>query len=257
MSGRRNYGLPLFALSLLAWSVVRGAKRSFGEDSRQALRQNKVKLRIANQESAPQHGPALVVMNHYQRAGFGAWWIAMSVSAAVPGEMHWVMTAAWTDMGSPGDRLKASVSEWLFPRLAAVYSFTSMPPMPPRPHEAAARARAVRQVLSLARRDPNIIIGLAPEGMDNPAGGLMVPPPGVGRFMLHLAELGCTIIPVGFFEEGAELVLSFGPAVRLARPEKLAGEALDRWAAERVMRGIAVQLPENLRGSFQEPPGER
>jgi hypothetical protein len=193
----------------------------------------------------------VVCANHYQRPGFGAWWIAIAISAALPAEVHWVMTAAWTDMGRPGDRLKASISEQLFPRLAAVYGFTAMPPMPPRPHEAAVRAQAVRRVLALARREANALIGLAPEGMDNPAGGLMRPPPGVGRFLLHLAEIGCAIHPVGFFEDQEGLVLSFGPALPLERRAALAGDALDRWAAEGVMRGIAAELPDVLRGEFK------
>lgn len=201
--------------------------------------------------NAPQAGPAVVCVNHYQRPGFGAWWIAIAISAVLPEEVHWVMTAAWTDMGRPGDRIKASISERLFPRLAAVYGFITMPPMPPRPQEVTARALAVRRVLALVKSKPSVIIGLAPEGMDNPTGGLMRPPPGVGRFLLRLAKLGCAIHPVGFFEDEVGLALSFGPAVQLDHPTGLAGEALDRWAAELVMRAIAVELPEALRGEFR------
>lgn len=251
MNGRRKYGLPLFELSTLLWSAARGAKRSFGADSRRALLRNKIALRVVNQECVPRRGPVVVATNHYQRPGFGAWWIAMAVSAAVPAEVHWVMTAAWTDMGRPGDRLKARISERLFPRLAAVYGFTPMPPMPPRRHEAAARAQAVRRVLALARGDPQIVIGMAPEGMDNPQGGLMLPPPGVGRFLLQLGQTGCAIHPVGFYEDAAGLVLSFGPRLRLEGQPEMARDALDRWAAVQVMRAIAAELPLEQRGVFK------
>jgi hypothetical protein len=98
----------------------------------------------------------------------------------VPQDVHWVMTAGWTFPGQRRGRLLKPLTYWLFRRVAKVYGFTTMPPMPPNPKESLARARAVRQVLEYAERANRPIIGLSPEGRDFPTGQLGTPPPGVG-----------------------------------------------------------------------------
>jgi 1-acyl-sn-glycerol-3-phosphate acyltransferase len=114
-----------------------------------------------------------------------------------------VMTAAWTPAGTAWSRLQAAASVRLFPRLASLYGFIPMPPMPPRPFEAAARAQAVRQVLSAVRRSPPPLLAISPEGQDTPGGALMRPHPGVGRMLAHLAKSGYPFHPVGVHESEA------------------------------------------------------
>src|SRR3990170_3691208 len=69
--------------------------RSFRADSKTCVDMLAPKLQIIGQANIPQAGPALVTVNHYSRPGFRAWWLPLAISASVPVEIHWVMTAAW------------------------------------------------------------------------------------------------------------------------------------------------------------------
>lgn len=232
----------------LAWAGLSGGRRSFRGD---ALRVTSgLALRVTGKEHIPQAGPALIVLNHYHRPGFQAYWFSLAISAITPVEIHWTITGAWTNDGSPGAGWRAWLSRFFLPRLAQVYSFTSMPPMPPRPQEVAARAAAVRHLLNVAHQTPPPVLALAPEGQDNPAGGLMRPHPGVGRLMSILDGLGYPIIPVGISEDDHHLVLNFGQPFHLTLPNGLTPSQRDAQAARQVMRAIAALLPFSLRGEY-------
>jgi hypothetical protein len=69
--------------------------------------------------------------------------------------------------------------------------------------------------------------------------------------MLLLAGAGLRIIPVGIFEMDGEFCLHFGEAYDLLIPRGLSADEKDHAAAALVMRRIAAQLPESLRGPFQ------
>ena len=245
-----RYPLPwkVFASSLL--SIARKQSHSFRADAVRCLAQANLPIQVSRGENIPGEGPALLTLNHYSRPGFQAYWIALGISAMVPVEIHWTMTAAWTYDGSFKSYMLAETSRRLFPRLAEVYGFTPMPPMPPRPFEAEGRARAVRQVLAVAKRQPPPVLALAPEGQDTPGGRLMQPAAGAGRFLLLLAQHGYPLYPVGVYEAAGSLCLSFGPAYRLEVPPGLTRAESDRCVGEVVMRAIAGLLPEGLRGEF-------
>jgi hypothetical protein len=164
--------------------------------------------------------------------------------------MHWSMTAAWTGESHLTSWMLSEISRKLFPRVAEVYGFTAMPPMPPRLFEQAARAQAVRQLLAAAKAQPPPVFGMAPEGQDNPSGALMRPHPGVGRFLYHLARLGYPFYPAGVHEEAGVLCLSFGPPFYLGLLPGLTKNELDRCASQMVMQALARQLPARLRGPF-------
>ena len=245
-----SYPLP-WRLALKAlWSVACKGRRSFRQDALEALAIGPFPLLVEGRENIPSCGPAVVTVNHYSRPGFGAWWIALAISTQVPAEIHWSMTAAWTFDGSLTSWLLAKISRGLFPHIAETYHFTAMPPMPPRPFEQAARAQAVRRILSVAKGQPPPIFGLAPEGQDNPGGGLMRPHPGVGRFLAHLARLGYPFYPAGVYEGMGSLILSFGPPFRLELPASLSKDEIDQCTSQEVMQAIARQLPDGLRGEF-------
>jgi 1-acyl-sn-glycerol-3-phosphate acyltransferase len=245
-----SYPLPLRLGLGVLWSVARKGRRSFQQDAITALSLCRFPIQVMGGENIPTCGPAVVVTNHYSRPGFGAWWIALTISAQVPAEMHWGMTAAWTFDGSLTSGVLAEISRKLFPRIAEIYNFTSMPPMPPRPFEQAARAQSVRRMLAVAKSQPPPIFGMAPEGQDTPDGALMRSHPGVGRFLYHLARLGYPFYPVGVHEETNSLCLSFGLPFRLELPGGLMVEEIDDCASQMVMQAIARQLPEGLRGEF-------
>ena len=216
--------------------------RSFREDALKSVQLISPHLKIIQEAFIPKNGPCLLVTNHYSRPGFDVWWIALGISAAVPVEIHWMMTHAWTHVG-----IMEPVTRWLFPRLAQVYGFTTTPPMPPAPQDVDARAQAVRRVLQVAR-SPGAIIGLAPEGRDHPGGRLGTPPPGVGRFIHQLVKHCQPIVPIGVYEDAEYLYFNFGPSFKLEVSSKWTSGERDHQVTQQVMRAIACQLPSYLRG---------
>jgi hypothetical protein len=122
--------------------------------------------------------------------------------------------------------------------------------MPPREKDVEERARSVRATLAFAREHPRAILGLAPEGGDQPGGVLNWPSPGAGRFVLLLAQLGFPVLPVGVFEENGEFCLGFGAMYNLQIPGGLSPEEKDHESAHSIMSAIAPLLPVRLRGDF-------
>jgi hypothetical protein len=141
-------------------------------------------------------------------------------------------------------------SRTLLKRIAGIYDFTTMPPMPPRPKDVEARAAAVRAVLHYVRQARDPVLGLAPEGQDPPAEGLTRPAPGVGRFGLLLSQAGLKFIPVGAYEADGIFHLHFGQGYELKVARGLSPEEKDAAAAQIMMKNIARRLPSHLRGEF-------
>ena len=249
------YELPPRFLAGFLWSALAGRPRSFAWDAERAVARLAPPPLVLGGEHVPPRGPCLVTCNHYTRPGFPAWWLTLAVTAAVaarraPGadpQLHWVMTAGWTFPGSPWrQRTLTPLTYWAFRRVARVYDFVTMPPMPPDPAQTEARALAVRRTLRLGRRlvAEGGMLGLAPEGRDLPAGAslpLGEPPPGVGDFITLLVQMGFPVLPVAVAEPDGRLRLSFGPPFL---PEIPPGRrARDGSVAGQVMAAIARQLP--------------
>jgi 1-acyl-sn-glycerol-3-phosphate acyltransferase len=245
---RYKYSKGVIAGLLLDWLILR--RRSFHADAVACIAQIDPPLRVIGAENIPSAGPCVVTVNHYYRAGFSAWWIALAIASVVSQPMHWIMTGELTFPGKWYAPLGMALSKILLSRGARVYGFTKMPPMPPRPRDVKARADSVREVLSVIKTNPNLILGLAPEGGDQPGGCLTLPAPGSGRFDLLLAHAGLKLVPVGAFESGGEFILRFGPAYALSVPPGLTSDQKDRVASQRVMNAIAETLPPHLRGDF-------
>jgi hypothetical protein len=240
-----------FAPSLIA-NVIFGGQRSFRGDGLACIERLKPSLHVLGEENIPQAGPRLITFNHYYRPGFKAWWMALALSATVPVDIHYGMTGELTFPGKWYASLGMAGSRWLLKRFSRIYGFTSMPPMPPRPNDVEMRAKSVREVLTYARSHPQAILGLAPEGGDQPGGVLSLPPTGVGRFILLLAGQGFPILPVGCFEEDGVFCLRFGTSYRLQIARGLGPDEKDHQAARVVMSAIAAQLPPRLHGKFQQ-----
>jgi 1-acyl-sn-glycerol-3-phosphate acyltransferase len=245
-----QYRLPSQVIFGCVWAAATLRHRSFARDARTALSGLRPPLELDGAEHIPIRGPALVACNHYSRPRFDAWWIALAISAAVAdhrapdadGEIHWLMTAAWTYPESLWKhRFITPLTKWAFRRVAWVYGFVPMPAMPPDPHEVEERAQAVLATLRLARQlaETGGMIGLAPEGRDTP-GRLGEPPQGVGRFIAHLVQAGLPILPVSISEPRGALRVSFGPVFVPEIPA--GGQEQDRTVARQVMEAIAAQL---------------
>ena len=246
------YSYPPLGFLRLAPNVLFGGRRSFRRDGQLCIERLKPPLRVLGAENIPSCGPCLITFNHYYRPGFNAWWMALGIASLVPIEMHWVMTGELTFPGKWYAPLGEAGSRWLLDRFSHIYGFTTMPPMPPRPKDVEARAKSVRKFLSYARGHPQAILGLAPEGGDNPpTGALTWPASGAGRFISLLAGLGFPILPVGAYEQAGEFCLGFGAAYRLRVPRGPGPDEKDRAVTDIVMRKIAALLPDRLRGEFQ------
>ncbi len=241
-----RYRYPVCPTLRIARDVLLGRRRRFADDARAFMRALTPPLRVIGDAPPVGADGALILVNHYHTPVFRAWWIALALSAAVDIDLHWVMTEAWTYPDRIRGGLLTPLSRWVFRRLARTYGFTPMPPMPPRPWEASARAVAVRSVLRRAHGSPRPVIALAPEGGDAASGGLSAPPAGVGRFIGLLAAAGLPMWAAAVYEEAGCLCLRFGG--RLTVPSE--GIRDDRRIAEHAMRAIAVLLPAQLRGDY-------
>jgi hypothetical protein len=187
----------------------------------------------------------MITVNHYTAPDFQAWWFVIPISAVVPADIHWVVTSGWNDPG-----WMKGISHWLFPRGARLVNFTPMPAMPPDPAEAVQRAIAVREVLKYARQTPQAVIGMAPEGGDQPGGVLGSLPPGAGRFMYLISQSCPNILPVGVWKEQNRINLRFGKPYQLEVSPVLSAHDRDALVGDIVMHHIAMLLPERLRGRY-------
>ena len=246
-----RYSFPPRNVAGLIVDCALARRRSFREDAAACVGRLNPPLSRAGMENIPQTGAYVVTFNHYHRPNFNAIWMAAAIAAIVPVEMHFVMTGELTYPGKWYAPLGMFFSKIALRRIARVYGFTTMPPMPPRAKDVESRARSVRRVLDVARREPNVIIGLAPEGGDNLTGELTLPASGAGRFALLLAAAGLKFVPVGVYEADGALCLNFGAAYELTVPPRgLSADEKDKAAATIVMTHIARLLPERLRGKF-------
>ncbi len=245
-----GYHLPQWARGGFLWNVLVQRPRSFSSDAQASVAELRTPPMVLGAEHIPAEGPCLVTCNHYTRPGLAAWWLTLAITAAVaagraPGadpEIHWVMTAGWRFQGSRWKpRILTPATRWAFARVARVYGFVTMPPMPPVPEEMEARATGVLRTVRLARRlaQEGGMVGLAPEGRDVPE-GLGEPPEEVGEFMYLLVKAGLPILAVGVTERGGRLRISFGRPFVPKIPPSRAGH--DRVIAQQVMRAIANQL---------------
>ena len=245
-----QYTYPSGMVAGLALDFLFQRARSFREDGLACMQRLKPPLRISGEKNIPRQGPGLLTFNHYYRPGFNAWWMSLALAATLAEEIHFVMTGELTFPGKWYAPLGMAGSRWLLKRFSHMYGFTTMPPMPPRPKDVKARAQSVRQTLAFARSHPQALLGLAPEGGDQPGGVLNLPPAGAGRFIILLADLGFPILPVGCFEEPGAFCLHFGEPYLLTIPDGLTSKEKDYAAAKSIMQSIAPLLPERLRGEF-------
>lgn len=236
-------------MSLLG-DLILSRRRSFREDALACVGRLEPPLKIFGEENIPQAGPCVVTFNHYYRPNFNAVWMPLAISATIRQEMHFVMTGELTYPGKWYAPLGRFLSKIVLRRAARIYGFTTMPPMPPREKDVEARAQSVRRVLEVARHEKKLVIGLAPEGGDNPTGQIIMPACGAGRFALLLSALEYKFIPVGIYEEGGELCLRFGTAYQLRVAHGVSADEKDRAAARIVMGEIARLVPERLHGEF-------
>jgi hypothetical protein len=245
-----HYSYPLHVFAGLVRDILLLRKRDFHKDAKACIENLQPPLKILGSENIPQHGPCVLTVNHYHRDGFSAEWLALAVSALVPVRMHWTMTGEFMYEGKWYRSIGSAASRVLLKRIASVYGFTTMPPMPPREKDVQERAASVRAVLEYARHTKNAVIGLAPEGYDPPEGILTRPAPGLGRFGLLLSKAGLKVCPVGAYEADGIFHIHFGEPYELNVPRDPSPDEKDGHASQIIMKNIARLLPLSLRGEF-------
>ena len=242
-----GYPLPKGQLVEVAMSALMLRPRSFAIEAQHAVATLRPPLICEGLEHIPERGPFLAVHNHYNAPGYAAWWNVLAISAAIAKcrapeadlEVHWVMTSGWRGVDETWRNLAIMKgTAWLFARVALIYGFINMRPMPPRPEEAVERASSVLRTVRLARQLSRTggMIGLTPEGQDNP-GGFGHPPPGAGEFMALLVEAGLPILPAGNGQTDGHLRVRFGPVFAPHVPPRR--ENRDAVVADQVMGAIA------------------
>jgi hypothetical protein len=234
----------------IAASLLAGRPRSFPQDARRMVSGLRPCLRVEGRLPDLTSGRWLLLANHYSQKGFRAWWIPLAISSLVPRPIHWVMTSTLTYSDALRRASLQPLSIWSLRRIAACYDFTAMPPMPPRPQDVEARARAVRRVLAFIDGTPDPLIGLAPEGGDTAGGVLNRLWPGAGRFLWHLALRSLSFLPIGVYEKDGALCLSIGEPFLPSLPDRRTAQQLDLDMEQTVMHRLAGCLPPELRGEF-------
>jgi hypothetical protein len=257
-----RYVHPHRLVLAVAASVLLHRKRNLGADAARLVRNIAPPPSVENAHLIPNQAPFLLVANHYSRRGYQVWWGAALLTSVIeesqsePAEIIWLMTNRWTYSDWLRSHLITPLTHMLLTRLARTYGLISMPPMPPQPQYVEEGAQGVRRVLTqLRRRAPEgpPILCLAPEGRDSPDGSLIEPPPGTGRFLMHIHKQGLPVVPAGVAEINGLLTARFGPPFALqSHPEQTKGEQ-DRQASAQVMTSIGLQLPEALWGAFRLP----
>lgn len=245
-----KYSYPTGVFAAFARDLLLLRKRDFHQDAQACIENIRPPLKVIGQKNIPQNGPCVLTVNHYHRKGFGAQWLALAIASLVPVQMHWVITGEFTYPGRWYERLGTIGSKFVLGRIAHVYSFTSMPPMPPREKDVESRAASVRAVLEYVKRTESPVIGLAPEGYDPPGDVLSRPVSGAGRFGLLLSRAGLRFCPVGAYEMDGCFHVHFGKAYDFSVPAGLSVEEKDRQASQIIMKHIAELLPAHLRGEF-------
>lgn len=164
----------------------------------------------------PSGGGYVVMVNHYAREGFSTAWIAIALSALIPTEVTWVMTEEWVFQGHPLAFILRPVMRFVLGSLNKVFGFLPMPSIEAGYSEVTKRSAAVRRVIDYARKHPQAIIGIAPEGRDAHQPGVGDLPAGVGKFILYLNRMGLRILPAGITEDHGQLSVRFGEPYDLA-----------------------------------------
>ena len=225
--------------------------RSFRKDAIKACGRVMPPIEVHGVENIPEKDTlSLITINHYSRYGFDAWWIALAVSAAVPQDIHWIMTSSWTCQGKWYGFVVKRVTGILFRMIAEVYDFTNMPPMPPSSAEFGERVIAMKKVISKIRNSQISTLAIAPEGRDFPGGILGPTPKGVGRFIQFISRLGFKVIPIGIYEDAGYLHVNIGENYSLPEIDSISSKDIDSIISNIVMNNIALLLPHPLRGEY-------
>ena len=244
-----RYEFPRPELAWLGVHLLFGWQRSLLRDCQTFLRTNPYPRRVEGIGHVPAAPPFVLVANHYARPGLRSYHCGVVVTGliaqarpAVP-HIRWVITSEWFGRRLGPVPIPPSLYRWTFRRAARVYGLAMMPR---RAGEVVARAAVLRDIVRALKREA---VGLMPEA--GGSGTLRQPLEGSGLFVHSLARRGVPVIPVGLWDDGDTLVVSFGPPLAVAAAGEDRREQ-DRVAGEQMMVAIGRLLPERQWGVYHE-----
>jgi len=237
--------------------ALTGAPSSLSRDCALMLRDAHPAPRALNTHHIPSASSFILVINHYDRRGLGAWWSGALVAATIarhrtdPREIRPVMAREWWYPKGWQRLVKQPFSRWAFGRIAKAYGIVTLPPV--NEEYKGTGGADVWRVLALTRGDPPELVGMAPEGFTGAGRALCEPPNGGGLFLILLSRNKIPFLPVGIFEDDEDrLTANFGAPFTLSVPASLPREERDREAARQVMVQIGRLLPEWMWGAYRE-----
>jgi hypothetical protein len=231
---------PSINLTVLKCLLARlsGRRRSIHTDAVRLCSQIQPPIHYEGLQYIALERPFVVTANHYARPGFSTPWIALGISAMLPPEVTWIMSNEWLFEGNPFAFVLRPLMRFVLRSITLAYGFVPMPTMVQGFSTPQGRTSGVREAIERVRRDPNCILGITPEGMDSPDGNLMLPPSGVGRFLLHLQKMGLRFLPAAVFEANGCLHIHFGAPYALPVDSTLNSSEADLIARQVIMDQI-------------------
>lgn len=198
---------------------------------------------VTGLENIPSDQGCLLVVNHYKRPNFPTEWFPAAISATMGREVLWIMTTDLRYTGQKRGIVLKPLTKVAFRIIARTYGFIQLPSNPPEPNHTSQRGAAMRSIFQAVKDNPRCLLGLAPEGLDYPENTLGSPPPGAGRMIYHLSQMGLTILPIGIFEQDGYLKIQIGKKVMLEVEQHWEKGELDLAVRRQVMLAILSQLP--------------
>lgn len=255
---RYRYSLRLLVPAI---RVLLSIRSPLSHDAALMLRGANPPPRVLNAHNIPTDSSFIVVYNHYDRPGLGAWWgiapIATTIAAQrtrEPREVHFMMAREWHYAHGIGHWIVQPLTRWFFGQFAKTYDCIGLPPALLDSDEYRGQgATALRRALELTRRDLPELIGVAPEGNTGENLGLCYPPRGAGQMLLLLTRNTIPLLPVGIFEDDDQvLTINFGIPFMLAVSPRLSKLARDAESARQVMVQIGKLLPKRMWGVYHQ-----
>ena len=240
-----EYHFPLILIVKILFSLIHLNPRSITDDANFAMQGITPPVHIIGYENIPDHGPALITMNHYARKGFFIIWAALAIAANLTDDQLWLMTSEWTKRTGGFDQIQTKLTHWLFKRISQIYGFITTPAMPPDPRDLPERVASIRNIFQRIEANPRTILCMAPEGRDFSPEDLGYPAPGTGKFIYELIQQLHTVIPVGVYESNGCLHLNFGPSYKKEDFKKTTDKYISQFVMERIARQMPDLTPKN------------
>jgi len=132
--------------------VLFGIRSSLSDDATLLLSGAHPSPRVLTPENIPADSPFILVINHYDRPGLGAWWSAAVLATTIaarrmraPHELRLAMAREWWYPRGFGKWFKQPLTRWFFGQIGKAYGTIRLPPILNSGEIRRYRARAVEE----------------------------------------------------------------------------------------------------------------